>query len=320
MREVNVGKIMSILRQPVTRAQDQNGTRTRHRIASDRNEGKKAVFSRLPGALLRATLVVLLIVLPTVILGIESTQTLQVVGLVAIFAALFTLVEYSAVSPSLVEFRSAPPFNRLRFVSLAFTVLALSFVCRGSEESTIGQIFQAIGARVGASIDFPFSPVRLILLMLPEDATVAHLTLVRTTAGLSYLISLLSIGFFIILLRLRGWPQHNGAFNVWVNLPTFDPTVGGDVVNRLNRDSQVNLILGFLLPFIVPAAGKLYAILIGPISLADPLTLVWVVTAWAFLPASLLMRGVALSRVAQMIHVQRKRAYAKAAADGLLPA
>lgn len=31
------------------------------------------------------------------------------------------------------------------------------------------------------------------------------------------------------------------------------------------------------------------------------------------------MRSVALSRVAQMIYVQRKRAYAKAAADGLLP-
>lgn len=37
------------------------------------------------------------------------------------------------------------------------------------------------------------------------------------------------------------------------------------------------------------------------------------------LASKFLMRGVALSRVAQMIYVQRKRAYAKAAADGLLP-
>ena len=27
-----------------------------------------------------------------------------------------------------------------------------------------------------------------------------------------------------------------GSFNVWINLPTFDPTTGGDVVERLERD------------------------------------------------------------------------------------
>ncbi len=268
---------------------------------------------------MRAALVVMMIVLPTVVLGVQATETMQVVGLVAIFAALFTLVEYNSISPSLVEFRSAPPFNRLRFAALSASVLSLSFVVGGSEGSTISQLFQIIGNRVGASIDFPFSPVRLMLLMMPETASVEHLVMVRTCAGLSYLISLMSIGAFIVYLRLRGWPQNTGAFNVWINLPTFDPTTGGDVVERLNRDSQINLILGFLLPFIVPAAGKIYASLFGAIGLYDPLTLIWVMTAWAFLPASLLMRGVALSRVAQMIHVQRKRAYAKAAADGLLP-
>jgi hypothetical protein len=41
------------------------------------------------------------------------------------------------------------------------------------------------------------------------------------------------------------------------------------------------------------------------INLDNPQTLIWTVSAWAFLPASILMRGVALSRVAQMIEVQR---------------
>jgi hypothetical protein len=48
---------------------------------------------------------------------------------------------------------------------------------------------------------------------------------------------------------------------------------------------------------------KSIALLAGPIILDDPQTLIWAVSAWAFLPASLLMRGVALSRVAQMIYV-----------------
>lgn len=315
-----MGRTMARMRQPDAKAQDQNGTRTRHSIASDRIEGKVAVFSRLPGALARAVLVVLMIVTPSAILPTIGTDAAQIVVLMAIFAAVFTIVEYTASSPSLVEFRSAPPFNRLRFGALFVTVATLSIVFRDPDQaSTITRFFQLIGDRIGGSIDFPYSPVRLMLVAMPADMTLPELERVRTAAGLSYLISLLSLAAFVLLLRLRGWPRHTGAFNVWVNLPTFDPTAGGDVVARLSRDSQINLILGFLLPFLVPAILKLTAAFIAPFSLGDPHTLIWTVAAWAFLPASLLMRGVALSRVAQMIYVQRKRAYAKAAADGLLP-
>ena len=312
---------MARMRQPAAIAQDQDGTRARHRIAPGRNEGKIAVFSRLPGAILRAALVVLMIVMPSAMLPVSNVDAGQIVALVAIFAAIFTIVEYSANSPSLVEFRSAPPFNRLRFGALLMTIFTLSVIFREAEQaSTITMFFQEVGERIGASIDFPYSPVRLLLLVMPADMTLAELERARTAAGLSYLISLLSLGGFVVLLRMHGWPRQTTAFNVWVNLPTFDPTAGGDVVARLNRDSQINLILGFLLPFIVPAIVQLMTLTLGPIPLDDPQTLIWAVTAWAFLPASLLMRGVALNRVAQMIHVQRKRAYAKAAADGLLPA
>ena len=269
---------------------------------------------------MRAVLVVLLIVTPSLMLPMGGRDETQFAAFIALIAAVFTIVEYSASSPSLVEFRSAPPFNRLRFGALFLTVFTLAVIFRENQQaSTLTMFFQAIGERVGASIDFPYSPVRLLLLAIPEGATPEVLENIRTAAGISYLISLLSLAAFVVLLRLRGWPRYAGAFNVWVNLPTFDPTAGGDVVERLNRDSQVNLILGFLLPFLVPAILKLTTSLIGPFSLDNPQTLIWTVAAWAFLPASLLMRGVALNRVAQMIYVQRKRAYAKAAADGMLP-
>ena len=113
-----------------------------------------------------------------------------------------------------------------------------------------------------------------MLLAMPVDMPLADLENVRTAAGLSHLISLSSLALFVLLLRLRGWPQRTGAFNVWVNLPTFDPTAGGDVVTRLNRDSQINLILGFLLPFLVPAVLKIIALTIAPFSLSDPHTLI----------------------------------------------
>lgn len=276
---------------------------------------------RLPGALVRAVLVVLLIIIPSVLLPGGTDDRTQIIALVAIFAALFTIVEYSSSSPSLVEFRDAPPFNRVRFSALFATVLCLSVIFRGySDPSVTTEMFQASGTQVGQAIDFPYSPVRLMVLMMPDTTSATVIEKLRDAAGLSYVISLFSIMWFVVLLRLQHWPRRGGAFNVWINLPTFDPTAGGDVVKRLNRDAQINIILGFLLPFLIPAAIKLASVFGAPIRLDDPQTLIWTVTAWAFLPASIMMRGVALARVAQMIHLQRKKAYERAAAEGLLAA
>ncbi len=250
---------------------------------------------------------VLLVATPSLMLP-TAVDTAQIVAFVAIFAGVMTFMEYSSSYPSLVEFRDAPPFNRVRFVALFVTVFCLSLIGKGGVEPTVATEFvTAVGQLIGASIDFPYSPVRLMVLMMPNGTDIEVLLAVRTAAGISYLTSLLSLAVFLITLRLFGWPTKTGAFNVWVNLPTFDPTAGGDVVQRLQRDGRINIILGFLLPFIIPAFVKLAADLFEPISLADPQTMIWTMTAWAFLPASLFMRGIAMGRVAQMIEAKRKR-------------
>lgn len=268
------------------------------------------MLSRLPNAIVRAVLVVMLIVMPYALLPDIDQDSTQIVALIAVFGGLFTIVEYTAKSPSLVEFRDAPPFNRVRFSALFATVLCLSVIFRGEVmPSTITLAFQNSGAQLGQAVDFPYSPVRLMVQMMPEGTDPAMLDRIRDAAGLSYMLSLLSVIWFVILLRLYRWPRRNDTFNVWINLPTFDPTAGGDVVRRLKRDGRINIILGFMLPFIVPLVIKLMAQLGTPIGFDSAQTLIWTVSAWAFLPASIMMRGVALSRVAQMIHMQRKRAY-----------
>ena len=206
------------------------------------------MISRLTGAVLRAMLIVLLVATPSLLLPGISADGKQIVALVAIFGAALTIFEYASTYPGLVEFRDAPPFNRIRFVSLFLTVFLLTVICRGTvEHTTLTQFVQAVGALIGYAIDFPYSPVRLVILMLPEDTSYDHVALVRTAAGMSYLISLLTLAVFLIILRLAGWPSQNGTFNVWVNLPTFDPTAGKDVVQRLERDARFNIALGFLL-------------------------------------------------------------------------
>ena len=255
-------------------------------------------------------MVVMLIIMPYALLPSTGTDNAQIFVLVALFGALFTIVEYSSNSPSLVEFRDAPPFNRVRFSALFATVLCLSVIFKGAETPTVfSNYFQDSGSVIGEAIDFPYSPVRLMVLMMPDGTDPNVIQRLRDAAGLSYLVSVFSVIWFIILLRLYQWPRRTGAFNVWINLPTFDPTAGGDVVKRLQRDGRINIILGFLLPFLVPAVLKLVVAFGTSINLDNPQTLIWTVSAWAFLPASILMRGVALSRVAQMIEMQRRRTY-----------
>ncbi len=265
---------------------------------------------------MRGLLVALLIATPALLLPDVATDQSQIIVLVALLAAFLTFIEYNSAAPSIVEFRDAAPFNRLRFVTLFLTVFMLTAIAKGKVEPTsLTQAVTSLGTILGNAIDFPFSPVRLIVLMLPADVSQWLIQDVRTAAGIAYLISLVAMVWFYFIVRYGRWPVRYGPFNVWVNLPLFDPTAGGDVLYRLQRDARVNIALGFLLPFLIPAVVKATSDLIDPITLANPHTLIWTISAWAFLPASMIMRGFAMMRIASMIDQKRRRAYASQAEE-----
>jgi hypothetical protein len=273
------------------------------------------VIERFAGAVFRALLVALLVATPSVFLPGTLDDSTALVLILATVVAILTFLEYNSEFPSVVEFRYAPPFNRLRFGAVFLLVLILSGIARGKADPTeLSQALTALGTLLGNTIDFPYSPVRLVVLMMPVNAPKELIADVRIAAGLSYFISLVMMFVFLIHVRFLGWPARNGAFNVWVNLPMFDPTVG-DALSRLYRDARINIALGFVLPFLIPAVVKLASTLIDPITLAHSQTLIWTMTAWALLPASMIMRGIAIGRVADMIEEKRRRAYAEAEQD-----
>ena len=280
-----------------------------------RSEGNGAVVQRVSGAILRGLLVAGLIIAPAALVPGMTADAQQTVALVALFAALLTCVEYNASAPGLIEFRDAPPFNRIRFGLIAAILLSLCLIERGrTDPSNFSQLVDAVGYLVGQAMDVPLSPVHLIVTTLAASATEAEVAALRSAAGIAYLITLLGLVLFWAL--LRGWPNPARVFNVWVNLPTFDPTSGSDIVARLERDARINLALGFILPFLMPMLARVALGGIDPQALTAPHVMIWVVAAWSFLPASLLMRGVALQRVAQMVRA-KIRASQSAHADAL---
>ncbi len=275
---------------------------------------------KIAGATVRAVLVALMVATPSLMVPDPSGGSTEVIALVALCFGVFVFIEYASTYPSLLEFRDAPPFNRLRFLSLAVTVVLVSIVCRGVLlPDTMTEFVAAGAALVGQWLDIPYSPVRLFSLTLRTEADSAYNVLVLSIAGISYAISIVSILIFTVLLTATRWPSHRRPFNVWINLPTFDPTAGGDVVNQLRQDARVNASLGFLLPFLLPLAVYLVSVLYKPIALVTPQSLIWTVCAWSFLSTNMLMRGIAMARIAAMIQEKRRRSTAQGE-DILLPA
>lgn len=317
-RRHKLGKIEAIRH----KVRGNSGTRGWHSTSLDRVEDGKAVVSQLTSALMRAVLVMVVVATPSMLLLDVTSDTKQMVALVALFLGLLTFVEYNSTYPSLVEFRDAPPFNRIRFLMLFAIVFFLSTIERGKVAPTsFTEFTSAVGMVVGASMDFAYSPVRLATLMMSDGASAQEIAEVRTAAGMAYLISLVSLSVFVVALKSGNWPSRGRTFNVWVNLPTFDPTAGGDVVVRLQRDARINIALGFLLPFLTPAVVMISSTSFEPLSAANSQTLIWTMTAWAFLPASLFMRGIAMGRVADMIQERRNANRAlQGARDGLAAA
>ena len=271
------------------------------------------MISHVAGAAIRAIMIAVLIALPSLMVAQGTQEASQIILLIAFVAGMLVFAEYSAQSPTIIEFRFAAPFNRIKFFGLALTVLILSSIARGAgDPGSLNLLLMDLGRALGASLDFPYSPVRQVLLLVPAHTSMELADFIAISAGYSYTISLVMIIIFALLVRLLGWPVRRGAFNVWMNLPMFDPTRGGDVVQKLHREAGINISLGFVLPFLLPVAVALLEGIIEPASLLHPQRSIWVISAWAFLPATLVMRGIAMHRVAELITAKRRRVYAQA--------
>ena len=274
------------------------------------------MFNRMVGALVRAMLIIVVVTTPSLIVPGTSTESAQIVMLVALAIALFTVVEYGAKYPGLIEFRDAPPFNRIRVLHLLVVLFSLSVIAgRDAEASTLVMVLKALGFLVGRALDFPFSPLRVVLEALPQGPDGELAVQIQAMAGMAMLTTLIALFTFASLIRLEHWPHRGAPFNVWVNLPTFDPTTGGDVVKRLTRDGRVNVIFGIFAPFIIPVVAVMAANQLQVPIMAAPQTLVWMIALWMFLPLSLIMRGQAMLRIARMIRARRSRLIATVDAD-----
>ncbi len=306
-----MGKIVAILRQVWLgrpRLVDAKGkTLLRAPLGrADMSAAEPAIS--VAGALWRGFAVMAALAAPAVLVPQIGPETGQVLLLVGLFAGLVVTTEYLSRFPALIEFRFAPPYNRIRFGLGATVLLALALLQRAAVvEGGLSALVATLAASAGNILDFPGTPLRLLVMLLEPGADPAAITLVRNGAGLAALLVGLVVALFALAVRFGLWPARQGPLNVWINLPTFEPTAGEDVVVRLDRLAKANIALGLVMPAVVPGwlfAGAAFGF---GIDLTAPVPFIFGIAAWAILPALMIMRGLAMGRVAQLIREGRRR-------------
>jgi len=288
---------------------------------------EEQVLSQLFGAVLRAVLVFFVIATPSLVFGDTSRGDVEGVMLFGLIAALFVVFEYSARHPAIIEFRDAPPYNRLRILALFSMLFLLSLVSAdpvhlqqfNGPEGAVSTMVNRAHHWGGVMFDIGLSHLSpdylLQRLFGAAPLSVQAMDHVRIMAALALTIALGTLFIFALFIRFSKWPGRGMSINMWVNLPMFDPTVGSDVTHRLKCDTRRNIIWGLGLPLILPPVLGAVFSQTGSTLAYDGQGAVWVVTLWAFLPMCLLIRAMALLRLRYMIRSYQKRIIAALTPD-----
>ncbi|QPH55568.1 hypothetical protein [Pontivivens ytuae] len=258
-------------------------------------------LGRLTSAISRAFLVLVFIAAPAFLLP-ETSRTGQEISLIiGALLAVFTMFEYASSHPGLIDFRFAPPYNRFRFFSFAVMVMALVFLCRADAGAdAFSADLLTLTDDLVDYLSVPLSPVVLASGLITDDPTGLN-PLVERAAALSFAIAVVSISFFTLFVWIFRWPAERESFNLWVNLPTFDPTLGKDISWRLRRAGLVNVIVAVALPYTTIPIASRGGGWFDPSALGNNQALVWGCVFWAFLPVALFNRGMAMLKIAWLI-------------------
>ncbi len=263
-------------------------------------------MQRLSGGILRALIVLLALFAPAVLVPGVSSCARGICAVIGAIAGLCVFFEYAARNPGLIDFRFAPPYNRARFAVFTAILFMMIFFVRAQDgrDDFSGQILSA-SLNIGQRFDFHMSPVAMAGAMLGDPAVPLMSALLRGAAALSFVTAATGTLFFGLLFWVTPWPQGRETFNLWINLPTLETAYGAEVERRLFRLAFGMIVAGLGAPYALLALASRAGGVFDPTALLDPLALVWGATLWASAPMYLLLRGLAIAKIAWLIRRAR---------------
>jgi hypothetical protein len=216
---------------------------------------------------------------------------------------MFTFFEYGSTTPGFVDFRYAPPYNRFRAFTIAMQVVTITLVCRAVELGLSDSMLVNWAQQAAQMLDFKYSPVSMAIDNILSDSRFSDTTAILLVYSIttSFVVGVgMTLGLST-LLWVFGWPRDRENFNLWANLPTFQPSDGAAIPKRLRRDAYFNIILGVVLIYALPFIPKYGFDWLTVDIFENNQALLWATTLWVFIATSLIARASAMLKIARIL-------------------
>ena len=140
---------------------------------------------------------------PSIVLITGKSDESSITLIAALIAGALICLEYLNTYPSMLEFRDAAPYNRIRYLSALIAIISVITLFRDAHHAdNSNTMLMAIGTIIGQGLDFPYSPIRLIILTLLLDVSNTIVDAARLSAGVTFVISILTFAGFFLFTRL----------------------------------------------------------------------------------------------------------------------
>ncbi len=256
------------------------------------------MFLRLTGATVRAVCVACLILLPTFLLSGISQSSMEFTRILATIASVFVIYEYGFSSPSLIEFRSAAPYNRIRFMFLSVIVITSTFLVGYALSGTVMTGIVPVIANQGLAIfDFTYSPFMSVAKTLSGGNETMQNALAQAIA-FNTIVMLACVAAFCVAVYSNLWRFGGIEFNMWQNMPTYKSYEEKSLQERLMNSAFLSLVIACLIPLMGPTLAEVIMGYFAESGRLTPIIAIWAVSFWSFLQGVFFMRAAALAKIA----------------------
>lgn len=256
------------------------------------------MFFRLAGATVRAVCVAILVMLPAFLLSGTTQSTVEFTRILATIAAVFVIYEYGFLSPSVIEFRYAAPYNRIRITLLLVLVMVPSYLISSTLDGReINSLLPLVGGSALAVVDFAYSPITIVANTVSGNDAALRETVAQAIA-LNILITLSCVLAFCAAVFANVWRFGGENFNMWLNMPTYKSYDASNLQERLINSAFASFLVACLIPLFGPTLADVTMVWFSEDGELAPITMVWLIALWTYLPATYLMRAAALLKVA----------------------
>lgn len=218
----------------------------------------------------------------------------------ALLASIIVFFEYAAVSPSLIEFRYAPPYNRFRV--LVFGFITMFIVSTLNLNSQVGPLYDIVGGisnLASTVIGNGLSPVPSLLSVLDIKSATDEAEFVVLAEG-SLFVAFMTAFVFCFVIWLQRWPLGNRGFNLWPNMPSFHARTGSKTEVRMIQIAILSIAMAIALPYVFPIVLQVLKDWLSFEYTYTRHSAFWIIAFWALIPAMALMRALVLLKVAYL--------------------